>query len=273
MHDPRKVLREAGLAPKKRFGQNFLVTADVAERIAAAAVEDDERGKVTVVEIGAGTGALTSALAARAASVVAIERDRDLVPLLQRAFDGTPAVRIVEADAKTVDYAALGGDDFVLAGNLPYQITGPLLQRATELAPRLRRAVLMVQREVGDRLLASPGTKDYGALTVFVRAAFDVARITNVAPGSFFPPPEVTSTILVLTRRHGAIEETPRFRALVTNAFQQRRKTLRNAWSSVAPTEALAMAAADAKISLDARGETLSVEEIAAMARALDQLR
>jgi 16S rRNA (adenine1518-N6/adenine1519-N6)-dimethyltransferase len=271
--DPRKVLREAGLAPKKRFGQNFLVAAEVTERIAAAAVPDDERGRARVVEIGAGTGALTAALAARAASVVAIERDRDLVPVLHRAFDGNDVVRIVEADAQSVDYAALGGADFVLAGNLPYQITGALLRRATELAPHLRRAVFMVQREVADRLLAAPGTKDYGALTVFVRAAFDVARAMHVAPGSFFPQPDVTSTVVVLRPRAERVEETDRFRAVVSKAFEKRRKTLRNAWRGLAPDEDIAAAAARAKVSLDARGETLAVESFAAMAAALDQLR
>ena len=265
--DPRAVLREAGLAPKKSFGQNFLVTADVADRIAAAAVPDGERG--TVVEIGAGTGALTAALASRAERVIAIERDRDLVPLLERAFADAPNVRVVEADAKTMDFAE-AGDSFVLAGNLPYQITGLLLERAATLGPRLRRAVFMVQREVADRLLASPGTKTYGALTVFTRAAFDVVRLMNVAAGAFFPPPDVTSAVVVLAPRADRVVETERFRALVSKAFEQRRKTLRNAWRSVAPPEKLASAASSAGVSLDARGETLSVAQFAAMERALD---
>ena len=265
--DPRAVLREAGLAPKKSFGQNFLVTADVADRIAAAAVPEGQTA--TVVEIGAGTGALTAALAARADRVIAIERDRDLVPLLERAFADAPNVRIIEADAKTFDFAD-AGDSFVLAGNLPYQITGLLLQRAATLGPRLRRAVFMVQREVADRLLASPGSKTYGALTVFTRAAFDVARLMNVAPGAVFPPPDVTSTVVVLAPRADRVAETERFRELVSKAFEQRRKTLRNAWRAVAPAERLASAAAAAGVSLDARGETLSVAEFAAMERALD---
>ncbi len=178
-------------------------------------------------------------------------------------------MRIVEADAKTVDFVALGGERFVLAGNLPYQLTGVLLERAAGLAGRLERAVFMVQREVAERLLASPGTKTYGALTVFTRAAFEVSRLMNVAPGSFFPPPDVTSTVVVLVPRRDRIEETPRFRALVSKAFEQRRKTLRNAWRSIAPPEALASAAAAAGLSLDARGETLAAPEFAAMERAL----
>lgn len=269
MTDPRKTLREAGLSPKKSFGQNFIVTPDVVERIAAAAVPEGERGRATVVEIGAGTGALTAALATRA-RVVAIERDRDLVPILERAFADAPQVRVVEADAKTVDLVALGGERFVLAGNLPYQLTGVLLERAAGLASHLERAVFMVQREVAERLLASPGTKTYGGLTVFTRAAFDVTRLMNVAPGSFFPPPDVTSTVVVLVPRADRVEETATFRALVSKAFEQRRKTLRNAWRSVGAPEVIARAAVGAGISLDARGETLAVEQFAAMERAVE---
>ncbi len=266
--DPRAVLRAAGLSPKKSFGQNFLVASDVARKIAEAAVQGGERA--TVIEIGAGTGALTVELAPRAARLVAIERDRDLVPLLREAFASSPNVEVVEADAKTVDYAALAGDEpFVLAGNLPYQVTGMLLELASELAPRLVRAVFMVQREVAERLAAEPGTKEYGALTVFVRAAFDVTRVLRVPPGAFFPPPDVTSAVVALVPRKERIEETPRFRALVHGAFEKRRKTLRNAWRGLAPDDVIAAAAERAKVSLDARGETLSVAQFDARARAL----
>jgi 16S rRNA (adenine1518-N6/adenine1519-N6)-dimethyltransferase len=266
--DARAVLRAAGLTPKKGFGQNFLVAPRVAQRIAEAAVHEGEPD-TTVVEIGAGTGALTSELAARAARVVAIERDRDLVPVLQKTFEGTATVQIVEGDAKTFDYEGLPPGKFVLAGNLPYQVTGALLERATEISPRLVRAVFMVQREVADRLLASPGTKEYGGLTVFVRAAFDVEHVMRVSAGSFFPRPNVTSAVVVLTPRQDRIEETKLFRSLVHAAFEKRRKTLRNAWRGLAPDVAIADAALVSKISLDARGETLSADQFAAMARAL----
>jgi 16S rRNA (adenine1518-N6/adenine1519-N6)-dimethyltransferase len=266
--DPRAVLRAAGLSPKKSFGQNFLVATDVSRKIAETAVRDGERA--TVIEIGAGTGALTVELAARATRLVAIERDRDLVPLLREAFAASPNVEIVEADAKTADYVAIAGDaPFVLVGNLPYQVTGPLIEIATNLAPRLVRAVFMVQREVAERLAADPGTKEYGALTVFVRAAFDVTRVMRVPPGAFFPPPDVTSAVVAFVPRAERIEETPRFRALVHGAFEKRRKTLRNAWRGLAPDDRIAAAAERASISLDARGETLSASQFDAMARAL----
>lgn len=276
MKDPRALLREEGLAPKRSFGQNFLVAPHVVDAIAAACVPDGERGMARVVEIGAGTGALTSKLAERARRVVAIERDRDLVPLLQRGLEGAP-VEVVEADAQTADLGALLGEaepdsPRVLCGNLPYQLTGRLLRRAVELSRELDRAVFMVQEEVADRLLAAPGTKEYGALTVFVHAAFDVTRVLRVSRGSFHPPPEVTSAVVALMpRRPPRAEETPRLRALVKGAFEARRKTLRNAWSGVASRDELVRAAEAAGVSLDARGETLSVEAFARMAKALDE--
>ncbi len=274
-HDPRAVLREAGLLPKKSFGQNFLVAAPIAQAIAAACVPDAEVGRARVVEIGAGTGALTRLLLERARSVTAIERDRDLVPLL-RTVDARLVV--VEGDAQTVDLRALLGEPDeasprVLCGNLPYSITGALLRRAVEHAASLERAVFMVQAEVADRIVAQPGTKDWGALTVFTRAAFDVRRLMRAPPGAFHPPPEVTSAVVELRpARPPHAVETERFRALVRGAFEARRKTLRNAWRRIAPTPLVAEAAARAGISLDARGETLDVAAFARMAAALDAL-
>jgi 16S rRNA (adenine1518-N6/adenine1519-N6)-dimethyltransferase len=274
--DPRAILRDAGLRPKKSFGQNFLVAEGIARSIAAACVHDDEVGRTRVVEIGAGTGALTHLLAERARSVVAIERDRDLVPLLAAATSGA-CVRIVEGDAQTVDLAELLGDaeeesPRVLCGNLPYALTGTLLRRAVEHAASVERAVFMVQDEVAARLGARPGTKDWGALTVFVHAAFDVRRLLRAPPGAFHPPPDVSSAVVELVPlRPPRARETERFRALVRAAFEARRKTLRNAWSRLAPDgDTLQRAAAAAGVSLDARGETLDVEAFRAMAEALE---
>jgi 16S rRNA (adenine1518-N6/adenine1519-N6)-dimethyltransferase len=271
--DPRTLLREAGLRPKKSFGQNFLVAEGIARAIARACVPDDEVGRARVVEIGAGTGALTGLLAERAASVAAIERDRDLVPLLAQALEGTCA-RVIEEDAQSVDFAALLGPPDaprVLCGNLPYQITGPLMRMAVEQAERFDRAVFMVQDEVAQRLAARPGTKAWGGLTVFVRAAFDVRRVLRAPPGAFHPPPDVTSAVIELVPvRPPRARETEQFRALVRRAFEARRKTLRNAWAGLAGDgESLERAAAKAGISLDARGETLDVDAFARMADAI----
>jgi 16S rRNA (adenine1518-N6/adenine1519-N6)-dimethyltransferase len=274
--DPRTLLREAGLRPKKSFGQNFLVSDSVARAIARACVPDDEIGRARVVEIGAGTGVLTLLLAERAARVTAIERDRDLIPVLAQALEGTCA-QVLEADAQSADLAALLGETDakaprILCGNLPYAITGPLLRRAVEQAAGLERVVFMVQDEVARRLTASPGTKQWGGLTVFVQAAFDARRLLRAPPGAFHPSPEVTSAVVELVPlTPPRARETEGFRTLVRRAFEARRKTLRNAWAGLAGDAAALEHAADrAGISLDARGETLDVSAFARMAESLD---
>jgi 16S rRNA (adenine1518-N6/adenine1519-N6)-dimethyltransferase len=256
------------------------VAEGIARAIAAACVHDDEVGAARVLEIGAGTGALTRLLAERARSLVAVERDRDLVPLLQRDFGpaGSERVRIVEADAQSVDLAALlgppePGSPRVLCGNLPYSITGSLMRLAIEHAAAVDRVVFMVQDEVASRLVAQPSTKDWGALTVFVRAAFEPRRLMRAPPGAFHPPPDVTSAVVeLLPLRPPRAVETEQFRALVKGAFEARRKTLRNAWGRVAPAPLVAEAAALAGVSLDARGETLDVDAFARMERALAEI-
>jgi 16S rRNA (adenine1518-N6/adenine1519-N6)-dimethyltransferase len=270
------VLRGAGLRPKKSFGQNFLVAAPVALAIAEACVPDSERGRARVVEIGAGTGVLTRLLASRARALVAIERDRDLVPILAREV-ADAHVRVLEADAATVDLRELLGppdatSPRVLCGNLPYAITGQLLRRAVESADSLERVVFMVQDEVAARLIAAPGAKERGALSVFVQAAFGQRRVLRVAAGAFHPAPEVTSAVVELTPlRPPRARETPAFRSVVRAAFQSRRKTLRNAWRALfGEMAALELAAKRASIDLGARGETLDVDAFSRMAAEIE---
>ncbi|HQY62862.1 MAG: ribosomal RNA small subunit methyltransferase A [Myxococcales bacterium] len=273
--DPRALLRRHGLAPKKSFGQNFLVNGGVLRQIAEACVPEGERGRAEVVEIGAGTGALTAALLERAAHVTAIERDRELVPLLEAELAPQLAegrLRLVEASATHSDLEALLSAlaaPRVLCGNLPYQLTGQLIEQSVGLASLLVRAVFMVQEEVADRLAAGPGTKTYGALSVFTQARFAVRRVARVSPGSFFPPPQVTSAVVSLTPHAAprAVEDDG-FRSVVKLAFAMRRKTLRNAWAPLGEPRVI-RASERAGISLAARGETLTVEEFARMAEAL----
>jgi len=273
--DPRALLRKHGLSPKKSFGQNFLVNVGVIEKIAEACVPDGERGRAQVLEIGAGTGALTAGLVTRAANVVAIERDRDLFPVLEETFApevGEGRLRFVEASATHTDLGALLRElpaPRVLAGNLPYQITGQLIELAVGLAPLVARAVFMVQEEVADRLVAAPGSKEYGALTVFTSAAFAVSRVVRVSPGSFHPAPKVTSAVVALVPHATArAVEDDTFRRTVKLAFATRRKTLRNAWKSLGDATVSACAAA-AGIDLGLRGEVLAVEDFARFAAAL----
>lgn len=269
-----ELLRARGLFPKKGFGQNFLTDIEAARRIAEAATTPPGGA---VLEIGAGLGALTRPLLERAAHVVAVERDRDLIPILQEqlAVPRTEGrLTLLEADAAQVDWSASLAAlprPHAVAGNLPYQLTGRLIERATQVADQIDRAVFMVQLEVAERLVAAPASADYGALSVFVQAAFDVRRLLVARAGAFYPRPEVDSAVVVLTPwRPRRAEETEAFRGAVRAAFAARRKTLRNAWKNLYgwSSEELERHAAEAGISLDARGETLAVEAFARIARA-----
>ena len=275
MSDPRRLLASRQLRPKKSFGQNFLIVARYVDAIADACVgaESDP----LVVELGAGTGVLTAALLARGAKVVAVERDRDLIPVLEAEFAEAIAagrLTLLEADAKTIELDAIvrahGRTRCVLAGNLPYQLTGPLLERATQSRDLVTRVVFLVQKEVAERLAAGPRTKVYGALTVFVAAQFAVKLVVHVPSAAFFPAPDVDSAVVAFTPRDPAItDETPTFQQVVRAAFAQRRKTLRNAWGKVATPERILAAAEAAGVSLDQRGEELSPETFAEVARVL----
>jgi len=268
------LLRSRGLVPKRAWGQNFLRDRRLAERIAAAATTPPGG---TVLEIGAGLGALTVPLLERAARVVAVERDRELAAALGELLGGADGLRLVTADALKLDWRdelGSGPRPHAIAGNLPYAITGRLLERAVAVAPHIERAVFMVQREVADRVAASPGGRVYGALSVFVQAAFRVDKLYRAQPGAFWPQPQVASAVLRLrpwpTPR--AVESAT-FRRVVKAAFGQRRKTLRNAWRQLCawgPRE-LERIAASADIELDARAETLSVEAFARLAAELER--
>lgn len=267
-------LRARGLSPKKRFGQNFLTDPRAAAAIAEAATTPPGG---SVLEIGAGLGALTRPLTTRAARVIAIERDRDLVPLLCEEMADvieTGALSVIDGDAMAVDWTAELAPHpkpHAVAGNLPYLLTGALLEKATIAADVIDRAVFMVQLEVAERLVARPGTSAYGALSVFVQAAFDPRRLFIVRAGAFYPSPSVDSAVVLLTaRRPRRALETPRFAEAVRAAFGARRKTLRNAWKGIygLSRDELEERATEASISLDARGETLSVEDFARFSEA-----
>jgi len=270
---PKALLQSHGLRAKRHFGQNFLSDTRLAARIAEWATTP---AGGTVVEIGAGLGALTRPLLDRAALVLAVERDRDLVAALRLELAEPVSQRrlvLVEADAKSVDWTGLFRDTpcpRVLAGNLPYQITGPLLEKTASSRPLLHRAVLMVQLEVADRLAARPGSASYGALSVFIQAQYATRRALVIRRGAFYPQPKVDSAVVLLDPlAHPIAEETAAFRNVVKAAFAQRRKKLRNAWSGLlaGSRDDLATAAQRAGIDLNARGESLTVEQFASMAR------
>ncbi|HEY8427652.1 MAG TPA: 16S rRNA (adenine(1518)-N(6)/adenine(1519)-N(6))-dimethyltransferase RsmA [Sandaracinaceae bacterium] len=265
--DPRRALRRHGLAPKRAFSQNFLVSRTVVERIASAlAPRPDE----LTVELGAGLGTLTAALLRAGGRVLAIERDRDMLAVLRADLGGVEGLEVHEGDAAAIDLSALAREHgpLALAGNLPYAVTGAILENLVRHRAALGRAVVMVQREVRDRLIAAPGTKAYGALTVFVQAGFEVEPVMRVPAGAFHPPPKVESAVVRLVPRAAPrAEETEAFRTVVHAAFRARRKTLRNALKAIGAEGALEATGIDG----NRRGETLSIEELAALAAALDQ--
>jgi 16S rRNA (adenine1518-N6/adenine1519-N6)-dimethyltransferase len=266
--DPRTVLARHGLRPKHSFGQNFLVAQPVVEKIAALCAPNPG---ARVIEIGAGLGTLTQALLDRGADVIAVERDRDLLPVLRQELQ-SDRLTLLEADAAQLDLPALLGDqgERVVAGNLPYQITGRLLEMTVPVASRIARAVFMVQKEVADRLAAAPSSEAYGQLSVFMQAAFAVERAMIVRAGCFHPAPRVDSAVVLLrTLEKPRAIETDAFRNVVHAAFGARRKTLRNAIAGLMQDEATRERIAATKIDLGRRGETLSVEEFDALARAL----
>jgi 16S rRNA (adenine1518-N6/adenine1519-N6)-dimethyltransferase len=272
MSDAIDRYKAKGLRPKKLFGQNFLTDIHAIESIASLAMAAPA---VSVLEIGPGLGALTERLLAKATRVCAIERDRDLVAILNESLAGPLSekkIDLIEADALSIDWVEVASampGPITLAGNLPYSITGALIEKATHAAHSFVRCVFMVQKEVADRLAADPGSKTYGAASVFVQAQFSVERAMIVRAGCFHPRPDVDSAVIVLTPLDPPrAVETDAFREVVRRAFSQRRKTLRNAWKGIFdwPADALAENAKRSGIDLDLRGETLAVEAFAALA-------
>ncbi len=251
--------------PRKRFGQHFLHERATIERIVAAvAPRTDER----LVEIGPGEGALTWPLLAATDKLDAVEVDRDLAAALRAAdHDG---LTVHEGDVLTFDFAALaGGDRLRLVGNLPYNISTPLLFHLLAQRDAIADMHFMLQREVVDRLAAGPGSKTYGRLSVMVQAHCTVEPLFRIAPGAFRPPPAVESAVVRL-RPLGTPAVAPAheaaFATLVRQAFGARRKTLRNTLRPQLSAEAIAAAGIDP----GARPETLSVADFVALAEALD---
>ena len=258
------------IRPTKSLGQNFLIDPNLARAIAAdAGVGPGDR----VVEIGAGLGSLTLALAAAGARVRAIEFDRRLIPALEEATAGLAGVEIVHADAMKVDWGVeLASEPWTVCANLPYNVAVPLVLTILERAPTVRRAVVMVQREVGERFAASPGQEAYGAVSVRVayRAAATIVR--RVPASVFWPRPKVASVVVRLDRLDAPPVETDpeRLWRVVDAGFAERRKTMRNALRRLG----LDLAGADAVlascgVASTARAEELDLATFAAIGEAL----
>jgi len=251
--------------PRKRFGQHFLVDPGV---IGAILDTVGARGDETVVEIGPGRGAITRGLARAAGRLCAIELDRDLAAELRRRFEDTGNVTVYQADALTFDLASLG-NDLRLVGNLPYNISTPLLFRLLEFRDIVVDMHFMLQKEVVDRMAADPGSKTYGRLSVMLGCHFDIEALFDVEPEAFDPPPKVRSAIVRLVPLAPGsyeIRDEARLAEVVARAFGQRRKTLRNALHGVADEQALRSTGIDP----GSRAEAISIADFVRLANTLE---
>jgi 16S rRNA (adenine1518-N6/adenine1519-N6)-dimethyltransferase len=255
-----------GHQARRRFGQNFLADAHYVARIVDAIAPQPGDN---LVEIGPGLAALTGPLIARAGHLHAIEIDRDLAGRLTERFD--PAQLTLDvADALAFDFSTLG-DRLRIVGNLPYNISSPLLFHLARYDDRIVDVHVMLQREVVARMTAEPATADYGRLTVMLQAKFAVRRLFIVPPGAFSPAPNVDSAVARLTPLGGAkpvIGDEPLFARIVAAAFGQRRKTLRNALAAICGEDVLVAAGIDPR----ARGETLGIADFVRLAGAIGRL-
>jgi 16S rRNA (adenine1518-N6/adenine1519-N6)-dimethyltransferase len=245
--------------PRKRFGQNFLHDQSV---IAQILDHVDPRPGEHLVEIGPGQGALTLGLLERVGEADAIELDRDLVEPLARRCAGTGTLRVHQADALTFDFRGLvrDGQRLRLVGNLPYNISTPLLFHLLEQADVMADMHFMLQKEVVDRMAAGPGSKTYGRLSVVLQGLCRVDPLFEIGPASFRPPPKVMSSVVRLTplaEPRVVAARQAAFSAFVATAFGQRRKTLRNNLKGLLDAEAIAAMGIDP----GARPETLSLDD------------
>ncbi|GAB7026123.1 16S rRNA (adenine(1518)-N(6)/adenine(1519)-N(6)) -dimethyltransferase RsmA [Geotalea toluenoxydans] len=258
---------------KKSMGQNFLVDGNVLSRIVEAVVlEPSDR----VLEIGPGRGALTSLLVKRAEQVLAVELDRQLVPLLEKEFSGADNLEFIQGDILKIELPEVLGSRWngrwKVAANLPYNISSQVIFKFLDNVSLFSSLILMLQKEVGDRLIAFPGTKEYGILSVLCNLHFNISRVLIVKPGSFRPIPKVDSVVLkfvpLAAPRQDVGDETL-FRQVVKASFSQRRKTLANCLRSalIADNDDLNLILSQAGIDGGRRGETLTLEEYARLTR------
>lgn len=265
-----QLIKTLGLRPKKGLGQNFLVDETIAPRIVReAGIQPGDR----VVEIGPGLGSLTAPLLRQAQRVWAIEQDASLLPLLRQRTDGLGALHVETGDALIWDYrttaAQLGGPLRIVA-NLPYHISSPLLIHLLDQGEAVSDMTLMFQKEVAERIVAEPGGKSYGTLSVQCQLWMETYIAFDVPPQAFHPVPKVDSAVVRMVRREvplAAVTDPADFRQTVRAAFGQRRKTLGNALKTIHPDPAAWLR--QVEIDPKRRGETLSVREFVRLANAL----
>ena len=274
----RQVLEKYQFHFQKKFGQNFLVEPGILNKIVSAAEVGEED---CVLEIGPGIGAMTQYLAERAGSVLAVEIDRALIPILEDTLSGYSNVTVLQGDILKVDVDRLarernGGRPFKGVANLPYYITTPILMQLFENHTPISDITVMVQTEVARRMQAGPGNKDYGALSLAVQYYSRPEIVVHVPPECFMPRPKVGSTVIRLCRYENppvkAKDETFLF-SLIRASFNQRRKTLANSLNNAAELgvtrQEAAAALEEMGLPANIRGEALTLEEFARLANLL----
>ena len=266
--------------PKKQLGQNFLVNPEVLKIITEAGELTDTD---TVIEIGAGLGCLTEVLVRCAKRVIAVEVDELLYKALAAQFSIDPRVQLLNADILKLELNSLLSDStgnatttLKVIANLPYSITTPILWKLLSHHKEIHNCVLMMQKEVAERIVAGPGGKDYGALTIGVGYRADTALISTLSPENFYPAPKVDSALLKLTMRENpkvAVDDEELFFKIVRTAFRTRRKMLKNTLTRgrLAPAEVLAAAFEELGIAPQRRPETLDITEFAALTNFLSR--
>ena len=271
----RAVMEKHGIAPQKRFGQNFLISENVVSRIAdTAGLGDSDLG---IIEIGPGIGTLTQKLAERYKKVVSIEIDTSLLPVLEDTLSEYDNVKIISGDAMKTDFAELVREEFdgmrvAVCANLPYYITSPVIMRLLETDGLFESVTVMIQKEVADRLVAAPATAEYGAITASIGYYGEAERLFTVPAGDFVPAPKVNSAVVRIrlygdNKPHVPQDEALFFRTIKI-AFEQRRKTLANALSAgfgELTKDQIVQIISDCGHPADIRGERLDVAQFVAL--------
>ena len=274
MTTPIKILRQRGIRPRKHLGQSFLQDRNITDKIIEFA---DIRPNETVVEIGAGLGIMTSLMAAKARRVIALEIDPDMIQILKERLQGLDHVQVIETDVLKYDFFSAcpldSSEKLKIIGNVPYQISSPLLFRLLDFRKCISSIVLMLQKEVVDRISALPGTKNYGIPSVALSMFCRVERLMDVPASCFYPKPKVVSSVLKMEVRERPLIELrdeASFRQIVRLAFAQRRKTLMNNFRNIRlqgfSPEGMLAALHASGIDGMRRAETLSAQEFGLLA-------
>ena len=277
MTQVRKILKDYGIRPSKRLGQSFLEDRNIIHKITRLS---DVCGEDVVVEIGAGLGIMTELLAAKARKVVAIDVDPRMTDILRERLSGLSNVEIIERDILSYDFLSALGDGSAaklkVVGNVPYNISSQILFHLIDFRRIISSIVLLLQKEVVDRITAAPGTKDYGIPSVIVSMYFVATREMNVPASCFYPPPRVVSSLLKMVMRQRPVldlEDEYFFSRIVKAAFARRRKTLLNNLRSAgflcSSEKELNLFLSELDIDGNRRGETLSAEEFGRLSNAL----